>query len=335
MEVFHLQANTFALLCFEEDTKAIEECVKDIKNDIEEHPFKVNGNTLYLTATLGVVLKDKGNIIQKAELALKEARIYGKNRLSTYRDDLHIIQTIQANSIWSKRLRDAFKKNKMHAYFQPIQNIKTKQIEKYEALVRLEYEGKIYSPFEFLGAALYSGQIFEIFQFMFDAVCQKIAQTGYKFSINLSEYDLKTPTLSDYIHKTINKYNVAPNKIIFEILEDTSISHQKDIQELINSLHHDGFSIAIDDFGTRCSNFAQLHNLAIDFIKIDGEFIKNIHQDTNAQIITKTILNFAHAANIAVIAEFVCSQEVYDYITDLGIEFAQGYHIAAPSAKII
>jgi len=334
MDAFHLQANTFALLCYEEDERVIEDCIKDIKEDIAEHPFKVNGNTLYLTATLGVVLKDKGNIIQKAELALKEARNYGKNRLHKYSDDLHIIQTIQANSMWSKRLRNAFKDNRVLAYFQPIQNIKTKEIEKYEALVRLEYEGTIHSPFEFLGAALYSGQIFDIFKFMFEAICKQIKETGCKFSINLSEYDLKIPALTKFIHATTKKYNIPTENITFEILEDTSISHDKSIQDLINGLHDEGFCIAIDDFGSRCSNFAQLHNLKIDYIKIDGEFIKNIAKDENAQIITKTIVNYAKDAGIPLIAEFVCSKEVYDYVEKMGIEFAQGYHIAAPTPEL-
>ncbi|WP_297440693.1 EAL domain-containing protein [Sulfurimonas sp.] len=334
MDVFHLQANTFALLCYEEAERDIEDCVKDIKEEIAQHPFKVKENSLYLTATLGVVLKDTGNIIQKAELALKEARYYGKNRLYQYSEDLHIIKTIQANSMWSKKLRDAFKEKRVHAYFQPIQDIQTKKIQKYEALVRLECEGKIYSPFEFLGAALYSGQIFDIFKFMFETVCQKVQETNAHFSLNLSEYDLKIPALTKFIHATVSKYNISPSHITLEILEDTSISHDKKIQDLINGLHDDGFLIAIDDFGTRCSNFAQLHNLKIDYIKIDGEFIKNIPEDKNAQIITKTILNFAHQANIPVIAEYVCSDKVYAYVEALGVEYAQGYHIAAPAPEL-
>ena len=334
MDIFHLEADVFALLCYEVDLQKLEECIKDIKEEITTHLFEINGVELYLTASLGVVLNENGNIIQKAEFALKEARLYGKNNLSTYREDLHIIETINANSKWSQILREAFLKNKVYAYFQPIVDIKTKKIIKYEALVRLEHEGKIHSPFLFLGAALYSGQIFDIFRFMFEEVCKKIDLTKEKFSLNLSEYDLKMPKLIPFIDETIQKYKVDPSQITFEILEHTSISHDEKFQKVINSLHVKGFQIAIDDFGAECSNFAQLHNLHIDLIKIDAGFIKNIVTDKNSQIVTKTILDYAHQKDIPVAAEFVCSQEIYNYLAKIGVDYAQGYYISEPKPEL-
>lgn len=335
-EVFHLEADKFALFCLQSDTNHTQEqSISIIKEDIYKHEFDVDGIKLHLSATLGAVLDERGNIIQKAEFALKEARLYGKNNARKYSDDLQIVRTVHSNSIWTGRIREAIAHNKVLAYFQPIQNLKTGKIEKYEALVRLEYDNKIYAPFHFLDAALYSGQMFEIFQIMLSETCKKAQTTSYIFSVNISEYDLKHPKFVQTIHKIMKQYNIVPERIVFEILENNSIAKNKHIQDILNVLYKDGFKLAIDDFGADCSNFAQLNNLPINFIKIDGQFIKNIVNDKNSQITAKTILDYAHQKNIPVVAEFVCSKEVYDYVKEMGVDFVQGYEIAEPKPILL
>ncbi len=335
-EVYHLEVDKFVLFCLQSDTyHTQEQSISMIKEDIYKHEFDVKGIKIHLTATLGAVLDERGNIIQKAEFALKEARLHGKNSARKYSDDLQIVRTVQSNSIWTGRIRKAIRDNKILAYFQPIQNLKTGKIEKYEALVRLEYKGKIYTPFHFLDAALYSGQMFEIFKIMLRETCKKAQTTSFVFSINISEYDLKHPKFIPTIHKIMKQYNVAQDQIVFEILENNSIAKNRNIQDVLNVLYKDGFKLAIDDFGADCSNFAQLNNLSINFIKIDGQFIKNITNDKNSQITAKTILNYAHQKEIPVVAEFVCSKEVYDYVKEMGVDFAQGYEIAEPSPTLL
>jgi len=336
MDVFHLQSDVFALLCYKEEHHAVDSCIRDIKESIQKHTFVLdNEEKLHLTASLGVVLNEEGNIIQKAEFALKEARLYGKNNATKYSDDLNIVRTIHANSLWSERIRNAFEKGKILSYYQAIYNIDTQSITKYEVLVRLEHEGKIYTPAHFLDAALYSGQIFEIFKQMFHNVCE-VAQTSDKdFTINVSEYDIKDPDFSSFIHTTLQQCKIDASRITFEVLEHTSISEDKNIQKLLNTLHDDGFKIAIDDFGAHCSNFAQLNNLKIDFIKIDGTFIKHVLEDKNCKIVTSTIIDFAHKKDIPVIAEFVSSKEIFDTVKEMGADYIQGYYIAEPKPELV
>jgi len=328
--IFHLEADIFAMLCLKNVTTSVEQNISKIKDDIYKHLFVINGTKMHLTASIGIVLDDYGNIIQKAEFALKEARLYGKNNIQKYSDDLNILRTIHANSLWTERIRIALSKKNILAYFQPIKNIKTDKIEKYETLVRINYQDKIYSPYHFLDAARYSGQLFEIFKIVFKEACKRVEKYSLSFTINVSDYDLKHPRFNAYVTRIVKKYNIPLNRITFEILENNSIAKHKEIQETLNKLHQDGFKIAIDDFGAECSNFGQLNNLKIDFIKIDGEFIKNIVEDKNSQIIAKTILDFAHQKEIPVIAEYVCSQEVYEYVKEMGVDYAQGYFIAEP-----
>jgi diguanylate cyclase (GGDEF)-like protein len=336
MDVFHLQSDVFALLCYEKSSHNVDKCIEGIKENIQKHTFILdNGDKLHLTATLGVVLNEDGNLIQKAEFALKEARLYGKNNLTKYSDNLNIVRTIHANSLWSERIREAFASGGILTYYQPIYDIQHSKISKYEALVRLKYKGKIYTPAHFLDAALYSGQIFEIFKQMFYNVCKIAKKSDKSFTINVSEYDMKDPNFTEFIQKTLKECQIESSRITFEVLEHTSISNDKNIQHLLNSLHDEGFKIAIDDFGAHCSNFAQLNNLKIDFIKIDGAFIKHIIEDVNCRIVTSTIIDFAHRKNIPVIAEFVSSKEIFDYIVQMGADYAQGYFIAEPKPRLV
>jgi len=334
-QVFHLQADIFALLCIRMEGDTTEQQILRIKDDIARHIFTVEQIKTRLTASIGIALDERGNIIQKAEFALKEARLNGKNSIKKYSDDLNILRTIHTNSIWSTRVRDALYDNRIHAYFQPIKELKTGKIMKYETLVRLEFENEIFSPFHFLEAALYSGQIFNIFQLMLEAACKKASQSNYFFTVNVSQCDMKYPDFLQTVKKIVKKYDIEPYRITFEILENNSISKNKRIQVLLNELHIEGFKLAIDDFGAECSNFGQLNNLPVDFIKIDGSFIKNIITDENSQIVTQTIIDFAHKKGIPVIAEFVCSKEVYDYVSALGVEYVQGYEIAEPKPELL
>ena len=334
-QVFHLHSDNFALLCIKLDGKSTEENILRIKDDIAKYTFNVNKIKTRLTASIGIALDERGNIIQKAEFALKEARRYGKNSIQKYTNDLNILRTIHANSLWSTRVRDALHENRMHAYFQAIKDVKTGEITKYETLIRLEFENQIYAPAHFLDAALYSGQIFKIFQFVLEEACKKASQSNSLFTVNISQYDMQYPDFLKRTQQILKQYNIEANRITFEILENDSIARNKQIQALLNELHKQGFKLAIDDFGAECSNFGQLNNLPVDFIKIDGQYIQNILTDKNSQIITSTIVDFAHKKGIPVIAEFVCSAEIYAYVKNMGIDYAQGYEIAKPQAQLL
>jgi len=334
MEVFHLNADVFALLCYQLNEKGIQECMQSLKSAVQKHHFKIDTSDFQVTVSIGIVLQESGNLIQKAEFAIKEARSLGKNHTQVYTEDLNIIRTIHANSLWTDRLRLALEENRVIAYFQAIENLKTQTIQKYETLVRMEYEGEVYTPFYFLEAAIYSGQIFDIFKLMFKAACEKAKESSYNFSVNVSEMDLRHNGFFEYIKTMLNENGIEAHRITLEVLEYKSISHEKKIQELINDLHDYGLKISIDDFGSHCSNFSQLNNLKIDFIKIDGSFIKDIVSNKDSQIVSRTIIDYAHQKGIPVIAEFVCEKDVYEYVKDLGADYAQGYYLHEPSENL-
>jgi EAL domain-containing protein (putative c-di-GMP-specific phosphodiesterase class I) len=126
-------------------------------------------------------------------------------------------------------------------------------------------------------------------------------------------------------HDTVNTHN-----IIIEILETGTYRDEQQVIHTIEALKSLGFKIAIDDFGAGNSNFAHLMLMQVDYIKIDGQFIKNIVDDLQSQNITQTINQFAHLAGAKSVAEFVCDQGVFDKVVEIGVDYVQGYYICEP-----
>ncbi len=155
------------------------------------------------------------------------------------------------------------------------------------------------------------------------------------FSINIADYDLREGFLIPFLEQKISRYGINPQNVILEILESISVQDTKEAIEQIGELKKMGFRLAIDDFGTESSNFSRLLDLDVDFIKVDGSFIKRLDSDKNSQKITESIVSFAKSIGAEVIAEFVHSKEVYEKVKEYGIDYAQGYYIGEPKAGIL
>lgn len=333
MGVFHLEVDTFGILSL--DDFISEERLFDIQKDINKMTFLLSGIEKHLSVSLGLAMHEEGNLIQKAELALKEARSLGKNRASIYSDDIKIIKTIKDNSIWIQRIRDALENNNIISYYQPIFSLETEEIVKYECLVRLLYKDEIILPYKFLSAAKNSGQLYHIFQIMFENACKKTKEFSGQFTVNMTDQDLQEPGLMEFIEKVLRKYEVNPIQLGLEILEEKSITNNELIKERLFALHEKGMSIIIDDFGAECSNFGQLINLPISVLKIDGIFIKDLPQNSKHQIISETIVSFAKRLDIFTVAEFVHSKEVLEKVKKMGVTYVQGFYLGKPLPYLI
>ncbi len=159
----------------------------------------------------------------------------------------------------------------------------------------------------------------------------RISSNG--FSINLSYLDMTNPITTTFIIEKLEEFDVSP-WVTFEILESEGIENYEAISKFINQIKSYGAKIAIDDFGAGYSNFERLAELRVDFIKIDGSLIKNIHINEETKIITRTIVNFAKELGIKTIAEYVHSKDVFDCVKSLGIDYAQGFYIGEPSITL-
>ena len=272
--------------------------------------------------------------MQKAALALNEAKNLGKNQIAYYSKDLKIIQKIENTQYWSTILKEAMDSNQILSYYQPIIDTFSGEIVKYEMLVRLKHNGKIYTPYHFLEAAKHSGHLYDIFKYMFTTACAKVNELQVRLSVNIGDIELSQPDLIEFIQKSIDSFKVDTSRISLEILEYNSISEHLHVTEKIRALHKLGFKIIIDDFGTKCSNFSQIENLPISILKIDGRYIKNLDTCENSKVVTATIFKYAREKGIKVVAEFVHSKEIYDIVKEIGIDYVQGYYFSEPKASL-
>jgi len=331
LQLYRIADNELAILLPYQDQHYFRALLRELNaieityNSVDLHPFVYAGITL---------VKHNENALEQAMLALQNAL---DNMISTptyFKSEFDQSRHIHENLMWAGRLKRALANDAIRPYFQPIYNLKSNKIEKFEALVRIEEDGKAVSPHHFLESAEKMGRIHEITLLMIDKVYRVAARyPELTFSINLSFKDILDARILDYIITQSQHHNILPTQIVFELLETEGIDDPEKSISFFTELKRAGFSIAIDDFGTGHSNFANLTMMQVDFIKIDGQFIKNITEDENSYAITKSIYEFSKVMGARTIAEFVTDEKTLTAVRELGIDYAQGYVISAAVAE--
>lgn len=276
------------------------------------------------------------NLLKHAALALKKSKERGKNRLYIYNKTLDDSKKRAAFIAMNSTIYAAFENNLITPYFQGIYDNYLGKITKYEALVRITTkEGKIISPYELLGVAKLSGLLPKLTQIMIDKSFAFMSLNDFDFSINITEEDLNSQYLLEFLLEASQRYKIEPYRVTLEILEGVSASGKADNIVQLKKIKQKGFKLSIDDFGAEYSNFERVLELDVDTIKIDARYIKNIDKDKKSYEITKAIVNFAKNMQIALVAEFVHSEGVQEIIKDLGIDYSQGYYFSEPSTTLI
>jgi len=296
---------------------------KEIKREdlceIVKKEFKFNLIKLSFTVAGS---NEKGKLLKTAESSLKVAKSEKKNCIIFDKEieKLHFqrIKTIQ-------KLKEVLEKEKIIPFYQCIKG----KDKKYEALMRIEIDNKLLSPFSFMDllkeAKLYSRFSQIMIKKVFDDIRnEKILNV----SINLSFNDIVNEETRELIKNLIKECKRNEN-ITFEILESESISNFDIVKDFIKEVKREKIKISIDDFGSGYSNFIRILELNPDFIKIDGSLVKNIEDEKYFEII-KLIIEFAKKFNISVVAEFVENEEIYKKLKELNIDYYQGYYFCKP-----
>lgn len=333
--LYRLGADEFALLGRRQDNETLVTKLQIVLHGIAARPLHWQGYEINLNATLGAAVLSAGqttrqlDLISEAQEALKHARQQG---LSYQVQDCEqsLEQLFEHNLLWANRLREALRSDGLEPWFQPILNIDSGRVEKYECLVRMrDAEGGVVSPGLFLGVARQLRLDREITRLMMTKCCHHFADSELQFSINLAYGDLRDESLTAFILELLDQTGIGP-RLIFEILESDGIDNYDQVRRFIEEVKKRGCRIAIDDFGTGYSNFEHLLRMDVDLLKIDGSLIRHLHTDANARRVTRGIVSFAHSLGIQTVAEFVHSEAVLTQVRALGIDFAQGEVVGMP-----
>ena len=332
--VYRAGGNQFAIL--QENDRVQDEANKYIRKllkDIQNNNYHIGNIDINLTLTAGVSRNDHDFLIPRAELALLKAKENNKDYIvfENYEEDT---EQHHHNILWAQKLNSALADNRIVPYFQLITHNKTKEKNKFEALVRLvDDNGEIISPYSFLEAAKNTRQYASLTKVMMEKTFKIIRDKNISISINFTVEDIRDVKTINFLKSKLEEYNVA-EKIIVELTESEGIENYSEVATFIKEIKDLGCRVAIDDFGTGYSNFTHLIHLNVDYLKIDGSIIQNILKDKNAEIVAKTLVDFAKQLGIETIAEFVDSQEIFEKVTEIGIDYSQGFLFGKPQSTL-
>ena len=324
---------------------AICEVAHDLCTIVTEDTLRYMGQDVPISVTIGIAegRPEKTlsaaqvrayNIVARADMALKKAKIMKKNYM-VYDESMQISREFEENISWTKKIRRAIKTDTVVPFYQPIISNSTGKIEKYECLIRMRDEaGHVIYPAAFLNTAKRSRLYPLLTRIMVEKVFENFMERDLDFSINVSVDDILSPDTTAYIYDILTIHRRIAHRAIFEIVESEGIENYEEVLLFIREVKKYGCRIAIDDFGTGYSNFDYIMKLNVDFLKIDASIIKNITVDKNARIITETIVTFCRKMGIFTVAEFVHTKDVYELVQSLGIDYSQGYFLGEPIEKI-
>ncbi|MBN2816807.1 MAG: EAL domain-containing protein [Campylobacterales bacterium] len=335
-KLYRIEHSQFALTYkFTNNLSELKTALRNLHNQIEQKAFTCgNGCSTHFSVTMGVSnpldIKDGKNELQEATLALETA-LRRQMPIEIYSSHEHIQkQNTEKVLQWISIISRALKENLVTPYAQVIVD-GSNRVKKYEALIRITEDDKVYIPYEFLEISKASRHYFELSRLMIKNVFQIMATHQYECSINISTFDITDESFTKYLVELIKEYDIG-SRLTVEILESEEIEQVKLLKEFLTTVKSHGVKISIDDFGAGHSNFERILSIAqyIDYLKIDGSLIKNILTDKKSQILVKSIISFSHELGFKTIAEFVENEEIFSYLKELNIDYFQGYYFSPP-----
>jgi len=244
---------------------------------------------------------------------------------------------IETRLEWVQRIRAALNEGRLTLYAQPVVETATRRTTQHELLVRMvDTDGSLVSPARFLPIAERFGLIREIDRWVVTetiAILRRRREDGHRptVEINLSGQSLGDPGLAAHIGSELREAQLDPRQLIFEVTETTAIGNIAAAREFARQLARLGCRFALDDFGAGFGSFYYLKHLPFDYIKIDGEFVRNCTVDATDRLVIRAIVKLAQGMGTRTIAEFVGDEKTYTTIAALGVDYAQGFHLGRPA----
>ncbi|NNE63999.1 MAG: EAL domain-containing protein [Gammaproteobacteria bacterium] len=309
---------------------------------IKGFQFVWDDQVFRIGASIGLVAitEATGNfteLFKQADVACYLAKDLGRNRIHTYHPDDTELAIRHGEMQWVGEIYQALEDDRFCLFAQPIVSLETGTQQHFELLLRLRGEdGEIIPPGLFLPAAERYNLIDKIDSWVFRHACLFLAnhprlleQLDF-FSINLSGPSLTNEGSLDAIIRNLDESGISPRKICFEITETEAVSNMETAIQFIKTLKQKGCRFAMDDFGSGISSFGYLKNLSVDFLKIDGMFVRDIVDDPIDRAMVKSINEIGQVMGMKTIAEFVENDEIERLLKDIGVDYGQGFGLGKP-----
>jgi diguanylate cyclase (GGDEF)-like protein/PAS domain S-box-containing protein len=336
-----LGGDEFAVLYPNVDGSQAQMAAGRLLQAIRTHTAVIQGQSLRVTASMGVVLfPDHGTsaseLMMKADMAMYGAKGAGRNRIVVYSPDEERVESPETRIDWLRVIREALENDEFVLYAQPILDLKTNQTIRHEILLRLrDRSGRIIPPGAFLDVAEQFGLSGDIDRWVLRKVLAVLNDAslgdGMSFAVNLSPRSLTDQELLSMISERKEDITIiGPVRLVLEITESAAIYNIHVAKDFLRTLREHGCEFALDDFGMGFSSFYQLKNLDVDYLKIDGSFIRNLSHDPVDKQLVIAMVQLARSLGKNTIAEFVEDESTLDALRTIGIDCAQGFHIGRP-----
>ena len=338
-----LGGDEFGILMEHCDIEHATAVADNLCKQVEEYRFMWENQSYSVGVSIGVVSVNQFStnavdLFQAADVACYAAKDAGRNRVHVYTEDDAIAMQHHGEMQWTVRINKAIEEDRFKLYAQTIAPLASSNPGYHcEVLLRMvDEDGKIIPPGSFLPAAERYDMMSKLDRMVVEKVFNFLqhqkdrAEALTTCSINLSGQSLTEHNFLEYVTALFDSYDIPPEKICFEITETAAIANLATASKFIQTMKDQGCYFALDDFGSGLSSFAYLKNLPVDFLKIDGMFVRDIVDDPIDFAMVKSINEIAQILNKETIAEFVENDLIMKKLHEIGVDYVQGYAISYP-----
>jgi len=308
----------------------------------ETMPMAIGGNKR-VTASIGIARFEDGanlsvdDLMVNADLAMYDAKEAGGNRWARYRTTHRDRPAIESRLRWAEQINGALARDGFELHAQPIVHLAGGEPTQFELLLRMrDGEGGLIPPGAFLDAAERLGLMADIDLWVAGSAIDMLAEQralgrNLVFEVNLSGRTLGNQNLIELVERRLEETGVPAHQLIFEVTETSAIANIAEAVSFVKRLTELGCRFAIDDFGSGFGSFYYLKYLPFDYLKIDGEFVKNCSENPTDRFVISAIVQIARNMGKITIGEFVASPETANVLRELGVDYGQGFSLGRPA----
>ena len=340
--IARLGGDEFTVLIYNTQADQVHDTAESFRKALADYPFKQGAEQVDIGCSIGVAMvteetQSAGETLSRADIACHLAKRGGRNRVHIFNPtDEADVTAMSVDMGWSRRIKDAVETGRFALACQPIVATHSGEIESFEVLTRmLDEQNGLIMPSAFLPSAERFGLAGEIDKWVIVNAIETLAEQrihspGMRYSLKLSSQTISDLGVCDLIQETLRCSDLDPAALTFEVTESVAISDMSLAETFLSRLRHIGCKTSLDDFGSGMSSFSHLRDLPIDYVKIDGRFVRRMATSPVDQTIVKAMNEIAHALGKQTIAEFVEDEVTMNLLRAYGIDYAQGYYLGRP-----